>query len=100
MINILKTGQERLIVTLSGKIGIENSVEIENEIKENLEDIKELVLDFSEVVYISSAGLRMLSNMYKKMKEKAGALYVKNPNDEVKNVFQVSGFDTFINVIK
>ena len=91
--------ENKLYVKYTGKINIENSNDINASIKNKLDNIKELVFDFSEVDYISSAGLRMLHSIYKALSEQNGSLYIKNPNQDVKNVFEISGFDTFLNII-
>ncbi len=96
---INKTDENKLYVKYTGKINIENSNDINTAIKNNLENIKELVFDFTEVPYISSAGLRMLLSLYKTLSEQNGSLYIKNANDEVKNVFEIAGFQTFLNII-
>ncbi len=89
----------RLYVKYAGKINIENSMEINASIKSHLENIKELVFDFSEVDYISSAGLRMLHDIYKTISEQKGTIYIKHANKDVKNVFEISGFQSFLNII-
>ena len=91
--------ESRLSVKYTGKINIENSDEIKNSIKNKLGNIKELIFDFSEVSYISSAGLRMLHSIYKTLSDQKGVMYIKNPNDDVKNVFEISGFQTFLKII-
>ncbi len=88
-----------LYVKYTGKINIENSTEISKEIKSHLENVKELVFDFSEVSYISSAGLRMLHDIYKTIQTQKGSVYIKNANQDVKNVFEISGFQSFLNII-
>lgn len=89
----------KLYVKYTGKIYIENANDIKTAIEEKLMNIKELVFDFSEVSYISSAGLRMLHSIYKTLSDQNGSLYIKNPNTEVKNVFEISGFQTFLNIV-
>ncbi len=97
---ILKTlNNDRLYVKYTGKINIENSNDINTAIKNHLENIKELIFDFEEVPYISSAGLRMLHDIYKTIKEQNGSIYIKDANADVKNVFEISGFQTFLSII-
>ena len=91
--------KERLCVKYVGKISIENAADIGNAIKNKLENVRELIFDFSEVPYISSAGLRMLLDVYKTLQLQKGSVYIKNANADVKNVFDLSGFQGFINVI-
>jgi anti-sigma B factor antagonist len=89
----------KLYVKYTGKINIENSNDIKTSIEEKLGNVKELIFDFSEVSYISSAGLRMIHLIYKTLIEQNGSLYIKNPNKDVRNVFEISGFQTFLNII-
>jgi len=89
----------RLYVKYTGKIFIENANDINTAINEKLANIKELVFDFAEVPYISSAGLRMLHAIYKTLHEQNGSLYIKNANQDVKNVFEISGFKSFLTVL-
>ena len=98
-INFEKLSNNRLIVKPVGKINIENGDEFGNAVKSNLENIKELVFDFAEITYISSYGLRKILEFHKLMQEQKGALYIKNLNNDVKNVFEISGFNGFLNII-
>ena len=93
--------KNRLYVKYTGKIYIENSESINNEIQAKLGNVKELVFDFAEVPYISSAGLRMLHSVYKalQLQKEKGSLYIKNANNDVKNVIEISGFKSFITVL-
>ena len=58
---------------------------------ENLEpEIDSLILDFSELEYISSAGVREVVAAYKKMD---GALVVKNVSSGIMSIFKATGID-------
>lgn len=94
-----KLSNERLTIYLSGKINIENADDIEKSITDNIENIRELVLDFTDVAYISSSGLRMVLSVQQTIKAQNGSLYIKNANSDVKNVFDISGFQNFLNII-
>jgi anti-anti-sigma factor len=59
-------------------------------------DISALVLDLSELEYISSAGLRQVVAAHKKMK---GNLTLKNVPDEIMDVFRMTGFDKHLNIV-
>ena len=54
-----------------------------------------MVLDFNEVNYVSSAGLRVLLSLHKKMMEK-GEMKLINVNEAVSDVFEVTGFDEIL----
>ena len=92
MLNIKKESNEtELTVALEGRLDTTTAPEFENEIKESLSDVKELVLDLSNLEYISSAGLRVLLSTQKKMNTQ-GSMVVRNAREEVKEIFEVTGF--------
>ena len=66
-----------LTVAISGRLDTVTSPELEKSLNDNLNDVNELVLDFSSVEYISSTGLRVLLSMQKKM-AKLGGMKVLN----------------------
>ncbi len=86
-----------LTVAISGRLDTVTSPELEKSLNDNLNDVTELVLDFSSVEYISSTGLRVLLSMQKKM-AKLGGMKVLNVNEMVKSVFDVTGFSDVLTI--
>jgi anti-anti-sigma factor len=84
----------------SGKINLETAVAYGTAIKDALldceDDIKVLNLDFSEITFISSIGLKVILELYKEMDEKGGMLKITGASEEVKKSFDMVGFDKFI----
>ena len=64
---------------------------MEKELNASLNGADSLILDFSRLDYISSAGLRVLLSAHKAMSGKGG-MKVKNVNEIVREVFDVTGF--------
>ena len=60
--------------------------------------INRLILDFSAVEYISSAGIRVLLSAQKKMKENH-EMIIKNPSQFCRQVFEVTGADIFLKIL-
>ena len=58
----------------------------------------ELVLDFTQVAYISSAGLRTVLAAQNWMNSKNGSMKIRGASKNIINVFKVTGFDTFLNL--
>jgi anti-sigma B factor antagonist len=54
-------------------------------------DASDLVLDLSNLDYVASAGLRVVVSQAKSMQRKGGSMRITNPNDEVMEVFDVTG---------
>lgn len=80
-----------LILTLDGRLDTVTSPELEKELNASLNGADSLILDFSRLDYISSAGLRVLLSAHKAMSGKGG-MKVKNVNEIVREVFDVTGF--------
>ena len=71
--------------------------ELEAELKKRVEGITSLVIDIEKLEYISSAGLRVLLSAHKIM-AKQGTMVIKNVRDEVREIFEVTGFDEILNI--
>ena len=71
--------------------------ELEAEMNQSLGNAKSLVLDFSKLDYISSAGLRVLLSAHKVMSAKGG-MKVTNVNEIVREVFEVTGFADILTI--
>lgn len=52
----------------------------------------EIILDCSSLIYISSSGLRIFLKLLKQTKAKGIKLYIKGMNDNLRNVFTMTGF--------
>ena len=68
-----------------------NENELEAALDTALGDAKELIFDFNELEYISSAGLRVLLKAQKAMNEK-GDMKVTGVNETIMEVFDITGF--------
>ena len=86
-----KLNGSTLEIALEGRLDTMTAPELEGELKQNLESIESLTLDFGKLEYISSAGLRVLLSAHKVMSAKGG-MKVINVNEIVREVFDVTGF--------
>ena len=80
-----------LTVKVEGRLDTTTAPQLESELKESLTGINELNLDFAALEYISSAGLRVVLSAQKIM-NKQGKMIVRNVNEIVMDVFEVTGF--------
>lgn len=95
---IIKTAEDsKLTVAVKGRLDTTTAPELEEALNAELEGMKELELDFSELEYISSAGLRVLLATQKKMQGQ-GTMTVTGVNDIVMEVFEVTGFCDILNI--
>ncbi len=80
-----------LNIDLVGRLDTTTAPQLESELKSSLNDITELIFNLEKLEYISSAGLRVLLSSQKVM-NKQGKMIIKNANDEIKGVFEITGF--------
>lgn len=80
-----------LTLKLEGRLDTTTAPQLENELSENLNGVTELTIDFAELSYISSAGLRVLLATQKRM-NKQGSMKLINVNEIVMEVFEITGF--------
>lgn len=80
-----------LTVKLEGRLDTVTSPELEKTMLSILDGVTNLVLDFADLAYISSAGLRVLLSAQKRM-SKQGSMKVINVNEDVQEIFEVTGF--------
>ena len=92
---VLKANELTLI--LDGRLDTATSPKLEEELKAVLGDLKKLVLDFTNLEYISSAGLRVLL-MAQKTMSKQGEMVILNVNETVMEVFEITGFADMLTI--
>ena len=80
-----------LTVTITGRLDTTTAPQLEAEFKQNIGGVEKLVLDFTALEYLSSAGLRVLLAAQKVM-NKQGEMIIKNVNDTINEIFEVTGF--------
>ena len=91
-----REGKE-LTVLIHGNIDTNTSGEIEKLIVNELKGVEHLVLDLSEVSYISSSGLRLFMILYKKLADQGGVTLV-NVNDFIMDILEMTGFSNILEI--
>jgi anti-anti-sigma factor len=97
--NISKNYNDKeLTLTVEGRIDTLTSKELEDEITAEMGNFDSLILDFADLEYISSAGLRVLISTQKKLKADNIPMIIKNVTDSVNEIFRMSGFDKILKI--
>ena len=86
-----------LEIALEGRLDTMTAPDLEAELQKDVDKIESLVLDFSKLDYISSAGLRVLLSAHKAMVSKGG-MKVTNVNEIVQEVLDVTGFADILTI--
>ncbi len=91
--------EHRVILRLDGRIDAASSPILERKINQLIEeDHTRLLLDFSRIDYLSSAGMRTLLSATKKLMSKKGELLLFSLGDEVSEVIKMAGFDKILRI--
>ena len=95
--NIQKTlSGAALTVALEGRLDTTTVPKLE-ELRGSVDGVSRLVFDLAKLEYISSAGLRVLLAMQKLM-NRQGAMLLRNVNEAVMEVFEVTGFSDILRI--
>ena len=87
----IKRTAEETTIEIVGRLDTTTAPELDKTINADITDVKNLVLNFRGLEYISSAGLRVLLGAQKKM-QKVGTMKLINVCEEVMEVFEMTGF--------
>jgi anti-sigma B factor antagonist len=88
------------IFTLSGSMDSNTSPEFEDKLLHTITNgSNRIVIDFTSLDYVSSAGLRVLNKAYKKLKHNDGSIVLCSMQDYIKEVFEIAGFDYFLTIV-
>ena len=89
---------DQLMARPEGRLDTGTSPELLEKVGPKLENVSTLILDFQDVDYISSAGLRVLLNFEQIMEDKGGMMELHHVSDIVRDVFDITGFLDFMNI--
>ncbi len=80
-----------LEIAVEGRLDTTTAPQLEAELKHSIDGITALTMDFANLEYISSAGLRVLLSAQKVM-NKQGTMVVRHVNETISEIFEVTGF--------
>lgn len=96
--NITKTKDgEKLTIKLEGRLDTTTAPQLEAELTD-MAQVQSLIFDFGALEYLSSAGLRVILAAQKTM-NKQGTMEIKDVNEEIMEVFEVTGFTDILTFI-
>ena len=99
MLNIQKSVENgSASFALSGRLDTMTAPDLEKALTESLSGVSELTLDFENLDYISSAGLRVLLSAQKLM-SKQGGMKLVHVNETIMEIFEVTGFSDILTIV-
>ena len=85
-----------LNVSIDGRIDASNAEEFRDTISADLKRVNVLTLDFQNVDYISSVGIRSLLLLFKQLRHQDGRMEIININEQVREILKLIGLMEFI----
>ncbi len=89
---------KKLNIALAGRLDTITAPDLDKELKASLDGVEELAFDFSQLEYISSAGLRVLLGAQKVM-NKAGKMTISHVNDSIMEGLEMTGFVDILTIL-
>lgn len=86
-----------LTIFIIGRLDAVTALELDKTLSPQLDGVEDLTVDLSELEYISSAGLRTLLKIQKRM-DRQGAMRLKNIRENVREVLDMTGFSDFLTI--
>lgn len=97
---IQENQNEVAIFKLNGSLDSNTSPSFEEKVLAAIQDgSNKVIVDFSQVNYIASAGLRVLNLASKKLKNNNGKIVLCSVEDYIREVFEIAGFDLFLPIV-
>lgn len=85
--------EDKYLATLKGELDTAAALEVEETLKPLYKsEGRDIIIDCTELEYIASSGLRILISILKGAKTNGSKVTIKNLNDDIKNVFKLTGF--------
>lgn len=87
-----------MVIGIGGRLDATNSEQLQTKLVKIIENDRELLVDFENLDYISSSGLRVLLFILKKIKAANGSMSLCSLNESIKEIFAISGFSNFFKI--
>ena len=94
-----KNENGKLILVLEGRLDTTTAPQLQDALIPLLDEIKQIELDFKQLSYISSAGLRALLTGQKKAESMGVSMTLTGVSEEIKHIFEMTGFDSILTIV-
>ena len=89
--------ESELNLVIEGRLDTTTAPQLEAELKQNINGVETLIMDFAKLEYLSSAGLRVLLAAQKVM-NKQGEMIIRNVNETIAEIFEITGFSDILTI--
>lgn len=93
-----KVNDRELVLFLKGELNTSTAPDLDAVVAKELRNIDNLIIDMTDLVYLTSAGLRVLLVAQKIMTDKKGQLIIRHVNNAIMEVFDITGFKNVLTI--
>lgn len=86
-----------MTLVLEGRLDTSTAPQLDEVLKQDLDSVRNLTLDFEKLEYISSAGLRVLIWAYQTLDARGGTLKMEHVSDMIRETFDLTGLSELLN---
>ncbi len=94
----LRTEGAIAVALLTGAIDGKSAPQVQIELSPTIESFEKIILDLSEVSYLSSAGLRLLLLLHRQATAKEGKITLIGLSEEIADTMSMTGFSNFFDI--
>ena len=98
-IKLVKRPPNGAELLLEGKLEMTNAASVQDAILKMVPEYRELELNFANLLFVSSAGLRALMTIQKQVNRSGGTLTISHVSKPVMEVLEMTGFNSFLNIV-
>ena len=95
---IIEKDGAKLNVSPQSRLDTATAPQLKEELVPHLEGIQDVVMDFEHVEYISSAGLRVLLEVYQTMEDRGGTLRLTHVSKSIMAIFNLVNFAEIVTI--
>ncbi|MBC8171713.1 MAG: STAS domain-containing protein [Anaerolineae bacterium] len=88
----IETYDQATVIAINGQLNATTTSRIQDDVLSAAQSGQRILLDMSHVTYLSSAGLRMLLLLYRRIRENHGFMVLTGLSEEVTDIMQITGF--------
>lgn len=96
---VVENQNDTTLIQLNGRLDATNAPEVESQLLKAVADTTRVVIDMEKLDYISSAGLRVMLLLARKLKSNSGKMILCHLNSGVYAVFDISGFSAIFTIV-
>ncbi len=87
-----------LNIAIEGEVNVATAPQLKKDLEGEVDDVMEVIFDLKDTDYVSSVGLRVILGVYQELDDKDGRMVLKNVNEVLMEILEMTGFTDFLEI--